>query len=87
MLAHTPESIIVRCGDSPRTRDVRASDGLFEIKAEIKKDEGIAEFQLKSLFYQGLGKAPAQPMPFHVEVLHRYYCKLWMESAVRSLTR
>lgn len=51
VVAKSPESIIVRCGDSPRNKDVRESDGLFEMQAEIKKDEGVAEFGLKSVFY------------------------------------
>ena len=87
VVSHTSDSIIVRCGDSPRIKDVRASDGLFEMKAEIKQDEGVAEFQLKSVFYQGLGKAQGKPMPWHVELAHRWYAKLWMESAVSTITR
>jgi hypothetical protein len=51
VVAKNPTSIIVRCGDSPRNQDVRGSDGLFEMQAEIKKDEGVAEFGLKSVFY------------------------------------
>lgn len=77
----------MRCGDSPTIKDVRASDGLFEMVAQVKKDEGVAEFQLKSCFYQGLGKADKGPMPWHVEMAHRWYTKLWMETAVRSLLR
>jgi hypothetical protein len=87
VLTKTPESIIVRCGDSPRKTEVRPSDGLFEMKAEIKRDEGVAEFQLKSVFYQGLGKATGNPMPAHIEFLHRLYTKLWMETAIRNVTR
>lgn len=87
VIAHTPESIIVRCGDSPSKMGVRESDGLFEMRTDIKKDEGVAEFQLKSVFYKGLGKADGAPMPWHVEKLHSYYAKLWMETAVRSLKR
>ncbi|KAH0288369.1 hypothetical protein M436DRAFT_39669 [Aureobasidium namibiae CBS 147.97] len=87
VLTKTPESIIVRCGDSPRKMEVRPSDGLFEMRAEILKDEGVAEFQLKSVFYQGLGKATGAPMPAHIEFLHRQYTKLWMETAVSNVTR
>ncbi|KAI5208979.1 hypothetical protein E4T39_00938 [Aureobasidium subglaciale] len=87
VLSKTPESIIVRCGDSPRKMEVRPSDGLFEMRAEIKQDEGVAEFQLKSCFYQGLGKATGQPMPPHIEFLHRQYTKLWMETAISNVTR
>ncbi|THV79811.1 hypothetical protein D6D27_08899 [Aureobasidium pullulans] len=87
VLTKTPESIIVRCGDSPRKMEVRPSDGLFEMRAEIKEAEGVAEFQLKSVFYQGLGKATGKPMPPHIEFLHRQYTKLWMETAISNVTR
>jgi hypothetical protein len=68
VVAKSPESIIVRCGDSPRRKDVRESDGLFEMKAEIKKDEGVAEFGLKSVFYVstdqfGMSRGSRLPIP------------------------
>lgn len=61
---------------------MRASDGLFEMGVTIDKEEGVAEFRLKSVFYQGLGKAEGKPMPAHVEFAHRLYTKLWMETAL-----
>ncbi len=85
VVSKTPSSIVVRCGDSPLKTAVRDSDGLFEMGVEIKRDEGVAEFRLKSIFYKGLGKADAPPMPSHVEFAHRLYTKLWMESAVRNV--
>jgi hypothetical protein len=81
------QSILVRCGDSPLKRDVRPSDGLFEIAAEVNVDKGYAEFRLKSIFYQGLGKAEKKPIDGFGEWLHRQYTKLWMESAVRNVKR
>lgn len=87
MVDKTPERIVVRCGDSPLKRDVRPSDGLFEIGATINKEEGVAEFTLKSVFYQGLGKAEKEPMPPHIVWLHQQYTKLWMETAVTNTTR
>lgn len=53
--------------------------------AVIKKDEGVAEFRLKSVFYQGLGKADGEPMPPHIVWLHKQYTKLWMETAIRNV--
>lgn len=91
VVSKTPESIMVRCGDSPRTRDARESDGLFEMTAEIKRDEGVAEFGLKSVFYNGLNgyKSGSKdgPMPSHVQWLHQQYTKVWMESAVRNVSK
>lgn len=89
VVSKTPESIIVRCGDTPRNPEVRASDGLFEISAVVKPDEGVAEFGLKSCFYQGLGKAgdTEGPMPAHVAWLHRQYSKLLLETALYKVRR
>jgi hypothetical protein len=84
VLEKTEDRIVVRCGDSPRITEVRPSDGLFEMGAVIKQEEGVAEFTLKSCFYQGLGKSESEsgPMPAYMEWLHRQYTKLWMETAV-----
>ncbi|KAI9041084.1 uncharacterized protein KD926_007354 [Aspergillus affinis] len=87
VLEKTPERIVVRCGDTPRTQGVRPSDGLFEMSAVVKPDEGVAEFGLKSLFFQGLGKAEGQPMPAHILWLHKQYTKLWMETALPNVRR
>jgi hypothetical protein len=88
-VSKTPESIMVRCGASPRERDVRESDGLFEMTAVVKEDEGVAEFGLKSVFYNGLKghEGQAGPMPGHVQWLHQQYDKVLMESAVRNVTK
>ncbi|KAL1964890.1 hypothetical protein VTN77DRAFT_6243 [Rasamsonia byssochlamydoides] len=87
VIEHTNDRIVVRCGDSPLKRDVRPVDGLFEMAAAVKPDEGVAEFQLKSVFFQGLGKAQGKPMPPHIEWLHQQYAKLWMESALQNVVR
>ncbi|KAF2226655.1 hypothetical protein BDZ85DRAFT_230194 [Elsinoe ampelina] len=87
VLSKTPESVIVRCGDSPRVQEPRASDGLFEMVAIPDKENGEVEFQLKSVFFNADAKKEGSPMPKHVEILHRWYTKVWMESAVRSLLK
>lgn len=80
------ETIIFRCGDSPLVNPgaPRESDGLFELTARIKLDEGFAEFRLKSLFFQGDPRT--NKAPFDGETLapwaHRMYDKLLMEDAV-----
>lgn len=89
-MARTPSSIIVRCGDSPRITDVRVSDGLFEMTADVKKEEGVVEFGLKSLFYNGLGEKAKEgdpgPMSSTIQWLHKQYDKVLMESAVVNCT-
>ena len=60
---------------------------------DIKEDEGVAEFGLKSVFYNGLGQAamPGEetkgPMPPHIQWLHQQYDKIWMETALSNVTR
>jgi hypothetical protein len=85
VVSKTPEAIVVRCGDSPLKTGVRDSDGLFEMGVNINKEEGVAEFRLKSVFYKGLGKADSKPMPDHIEFAHRLYTKLWMETAIGNV--
>jgi hypothetical protein len=87
VLEKTPDRIVFRCGDSPLKREVRPVDGLFELAANVKPEQGVVEFNLKSVFYQGLGKATGGPMPFHVEWLHRQYDKLLMETAIQNVLR
>lgn len=82
VIEKTEDRITVRCGDSPRIREVRESDGLFEMATVVKEDEGIAEFSLKSCFYQGLGKSESEPMPPTILWLHQQYTKLLLETAV-----
>jgi hypothetical protein len=85
VVSKTPEAIVVRCGDSPLKTGVRDSDGLFEMGVSVNKDEGVAEFRLKSVFFKGQGTTTAGPMPAHVEFAHRLYTKLWMETAVQNV--
>lgn len=87
MVEKTADRIVVRCGDSPRKQGVRESDGLFEMSAVVKPDEGVAEFGLKSCFFQGSGKAEAPPMPPHIVWLHKQYTKLWAETAIQNVLR
>lgn len=89
VLAKSPTSIVIRCGDSPLKSEVRPSDGLFEIGAKVNPDKGYAEFRLKSVFYQGLGKVEGnkQPMDGFMWWAHKQYTKLWMESAMRNVKR
>jgi len=84
VLDKTPTSILIRCGDSPMNSPdaARPSDGLFEISAVTNVDKGYAEFRLKSIFFQGLGKAEGPPMPDFMVWLHQQYTKLWMEGAM-----
>ncbi|EXJ91747.1 hypothetical protein A1O3_00297 [Capronia epimyces CBS 606.96] len=92
VLDKTPTSVLIRCGDSPlhNPDTSRPSDGLFELDAKADFDKGVAEFRLKSIFYQGEGEAQDKthgPMPDTIQWLHKLYTKLWMESAMRRVTQ
>ncbi|KAK5174073.1 uncharacterized protein LTR77_001153 [Saxophila tyrrhenica] len=93
VLAKSENSIIVRCGDSPRIQTVRESDGLFEMVAEVKKEEGVAEFQLKSVFYNGIAQPDKEggkldePMGPWTQWAHAQYSKIFMETAIRRCMR
>ena len=89
VVAKSENSIIVRCGDSPRIKDVRESDGLFEMTTDVKEDEGVVEFGLKSVFYNGIarpdeGKESPAPMGPWIQWLHSHYDKVLMETAIKK---
>jgi hypothetical protein len=90
VLSKTPASILLRCGDSPLNtpHGPRHIDGLFEMSVTTSRDEGVAEFRMKSLFYHGVGKASTSPIkPFSFEGwAHKRYVKLLLEEAVRGCT-
>lgn len=79
-------AILFRCGDSPlKSPDgPRPSDGLFEMSAETNFDSGFAEFRLKTIFYQGEGKAEKAPFAgeWFMPWVHRVYARIWMETGV-----
>lgn len=81
-------TILFRCGASPLDHpdSPRPGDGLFEMSAEAKYELGFAEFKLKSIFYQGEGKADKAPLDgdAFMQWAHRQYAKLWMENAVSN---
>ncbi|KAJ7619511.1 hypothetical protein FB45DRAFT_799963 [Roridomyces roridus] len=83
VVSHTPTAIVVRAGDSPRKPEVRESDGLFEMSAVVKEDEGVAEFRLKSLFFRSAGNSEER-LPPPVAFLHRLYTQLWMETGIKK---
>jgi hypothetical protein len=93
VVAKTERSIIVRCGDSPRIREPRESDGLFELTVDVKRDEGVAEFGLKSVFFNALalpgtdGKPGQAPMDAKTQWLHLQYDKILMETALVNVRK
>jgi hypothetical protein len=83
----SPDTVTFRCGESPRVRDVRPSDGLFQIVAKVNRDEGFVELGVKSVLFQGLGKATGAPMPFVIIKLHELYAKMLLESGLQNVKK
>ena len=58
--------------------------------SEVSKDDEaqVATFHLKSVFVNTTeeGKG-AEPLPWNFQFAHRWYTKLWMESATRKLIK
>ncbi|KAK3690804.1 hypothetical protein LTR37_018978 [Vermiconidia calcicola] len=88
VVAKSENSIIIRCGDSPRIDSIRESDGLFELTAEVKQEEGVVEFGMKSAFYNGIaqpdkeGKPLEPPVQGFTKWLHQHYDRVLMETAI-----
>lgn len=78
----------MRCGDSPLNTDHRPSDGLFSMEVSTDDQAQMATFHLKSVFVNTTpdGKE-SQPLPWNFQLAHRWYTKLWMESATRKLLK
>lgn len=78
----------MRCGDSPLVSDHRPSDGLFSMEVSKDDEAQMATFHLKSVFVdttpEGRG---TEPQPAILQAAHRWYAKLWMESATRKLIK
>ncbi|EFQ87240.1 hypothetical protein CFE70_009637 [Pyrenophora teres f. teres 0-1] len=88
VVEHTDDKVVVRCGDTPFNKDHRPSDGLFSMEVSKDDEAQVATFHLKSVFVNTTeeGKG-AEPLPWNFQFAHRWYTKLWMESATRKLIK
>ncbi|KAI8931473.1 hypothetical protein NX059_011141 [Plenodomus lindquistii] len=88
VVEHGTDKVIVRCGDSPLNQDPRPSDGLFSMEVSTDDAAQKATFHLKSVFVNTTPEGKdAQPLPWNFMAAHRWYTKLWMESATRKLLK
>jgi len=85
VVERSPEEVTLRCGGSPKERGVREGDGLFKAWVKVDGGKGEVQFGLTSVFFQGKGRAGAEPMPAWIKWLHQVYGKLMMEDAVRRV--
>ncbi|PNP51026.1 hypothetical protein THARTR1_08254 [Trichoderma harzianum] len=85
----TPNEILVRAGGSPREQGGRPADGLFAIGAVVDHDAQVARLTLKSCLFSSHRKIEGDkgPMPAPVELLHQWYSRVLLVSAVSRLTR
>lgn len=85
----TPTEIVVRCGDSPRNMGPRDSDGLLVLSAVVDKERKEVVVGLKSVFFGSKTKVEGiqGPMPFWLEMAHRWYSRLLTETAAWRLMR
>ncbi|KAH7069569.1 hypothetical protein BKA63DRAFT_449222 [Paraphoma chrysanthemicola] len=88
VVEHSDDKVIVRCGDSPLNAGPRPSDGLFAMEVSTDDEKQLATFHLKCVFVNTTPEGKdAQPLPPNFQLLHRWYTKLWMESATRKLLK
>ena len=78
----------MRCGDSPLVQEQRENDGLFSIEVSTNEKADTATFHLKSVFVNTTPEGKGlEPLPGQFQLLHRWYTKLWMESATRKMLK
>ncbi|OAP55812.1 hypothetical protein AYL99_09964 [Fonsecaea erecta] len=90
VLNKTPQSIILRGGQSPRNQPEtpRDMDGLLEIQAVPDFDNGYVDFKFKSVFFAGTGfdaSSGAKVVPDPLVWAHKQYTKLLVESGLRRV--
>jgi hypothetical protein len=52
-------------------------DGIFEIKAQIVKEEGVARLSLKTLVFCGDRKMNGKIVPLPADLIHHFVARLW----------
>ncbi|KAI9150323.1 hypothetical protein HJFPF1_10082 [Paramyrothecium foliicola] len=89
VVERTPNTITVRCGDSPRNQALRGSDGLFSLSAIVDKEREEVELRLRSCLFSSQGTVPghAGPMPPWMEELHQWYARIWSETGSWKLLK
>ncbi|RAH84650.1 hypothetical protein BO86DRAFT_228186 [Aspergillus japonicus CBS 114.51] len=80
-------SILIRGGDKTCNRGLRPLDALIEVAARVDKENHVAEFGFKSLFFQGAGRTDRLPMPGAVVWLHELYAKILLKSGVQYVLK
>ncbi|GFF56720.1 hypothetical protein IFM46972_10589 [Aspergillus udagawae] len=81
---NTPRSIVLWGAHSPSENPgvPRDMENLAEITTDIDMDQGVAEFRLKNIFYNGVERTSKDLFPPPIVWLHFQYCKLLVEAGV-----
>lgn len=87
VIDRSKESILIRGGDKTSNRGLRPLDGLIEVTVHIDREQDVAKFGFKSLFFQGAGTTNQLPMPGLVVWLHEQYAKALLRSGVQHVLK
>ncbi|KAE8152542.1 hypothetical protein BDV25DRAFT_127874 [Aspergillus avenaceus] len=87
VIDRSKESILIRGGDRTSNQGLRPLDGLIEVTVHIEKEQDVAEFGFKSLFFQGVGTTDQLPMPGPAIWLHEQYAKALLRSGVQHVLK
>ncbi|KAH1328001.1 hypothetical protein KXW89_006013 [Aspergillus fumigatus] len=84
VVGKTPRSVVLWGAHSPSENPgvPRDMENLAEITTDIDIDEGMAEFRLKNIFYNGKERTSKDLFPPPIVWLHFQYCKLLVEAGV-----
>jgi len=83
----TPESIIVRGGDTEIKNGLKAVDAFLELSSAIKKEEGVVELGLRSIFFNGTDATGTPALPGFAVWLHLQYAKLLLVTGAAHVCR
>ncbi|KAJ5723823.1 hypothetical protein N7488_001858 [Penicillium malachiteum] len=83
----TPEFIVVRGGDTEIRDGLKNLDAFLELSSAIKKEEGVVEFGLRSVFFTGTDATGTPALPGFAVWLHLQYAKLLLVTGTANVCR
>lgn len=84
VIGKTPKSIVLWGASEPSENPgvSRDMENIAEIATDIDIDQGVAEFRLNNIFYNGVERTSKDLFPRPIVWLHFQYCKLLVEGGV-----
>ncbi|KAJ5746230.1 hypothetical protein N7520_011412 [Penicillium odoratum] len=88
VIGKSPRSVVLWGAHAPSENPElpRDMENLAEVTADINVDQGVAEFRLKNIFYNGVERTSKELFPPPIVWLHFQYCKLLLEGGVSHCT-